>query len=292
MKKKGFLLEVVFILLLLTILSGCQWFSDNPMFPQAKFMVTSEPTHLTPESEDTRRVTVNFQPINKVGAVFSKCTIVYKKPDGTTISSLTRSLALNLTVYDPNWSASGASIVETEPTSVTIEILDIKTEGYLKNNKIPLAIAELTFFGEDLAGHPLELSTEVFVQPFEGLIEQEDITIYIYCLPPENEEDTSASLENGSTCNTCGGSATSGGEAYMVVDIKDPQLVSKVEYSIDGKSAGSSTAPPFVSRRVSVTSCDGILAQAVIYDIFGNYTVITEKYEGESGGENGQEEGS
>jgi hypothetical protein len=216
--------------------------------------------------------------------VFSKCTIVYKKPDGTTIPSLTRSLALNLTVYDPNWSASGASIVETEPTSVTIEILDIKTEGYLKNNKIPLAIAELTFFGEDLAGHPLELSTEVFVQPFEGLIEQEDITIYIYCLPVENED--------GGTCSTCGGSVTSGGEAYMVVDIKDPQLVSKVEYSIDGKSAGSSTVPPFVSQRVSVTSCNGILAQAVIYDIFGNYTVITEKYEGEGGGENGQEEGS
>ena len=281
MKKKRFLIEIIFVFLLLVTFSGCQWFSDNPMFPQAKFMVTSEPTHLTPGSEDARKVTVNFQPINKVGAVFSKCTIVYKKPDGTVIPSLTRSSVLNLTVYDPNWTASGALVADTEPASVTIEVLDIKTEGYLKSNKIPLVIAELTFSGEDLAGHPLELSTEVFVQPFEGLIEQEDITIYIYCVPPENEEeDAAASLENESTCNTCGDSATSEGEAYMVVDIKDPQLVSKVEYSIDGKSAGSSTIPPFVSQRVSVTSCDGILAQAVVYDIFGNYTVVTEKYEG------------
>ena len=262
MRKKRLLVEVIFILLLLTVLSGCQWFSDNPMFPRAKFIVTGEPTHLTP-SEEERVVTVKFQPINKVGAVLSKCTIVYKKPDGTVIPSLTRSVALNLTIYDPNWTAVGALVADTEPASVTIEVLDMKTEGYLKSNKIPLVIAELTFSGEDLAGHPLELSTEVFVQPFEGLIKQEDIEIYIYCLPPEGG----------------GGCAASGGEAYMVVDIKNPQLVSKVEYSVDGKPAGSSTAPPFVSQRVSVKSCNKIVAQAVVYDIFGNYTVKSEQYE-------------
>ena len=52
----------------------------------------------------------------------------------------------------------------------------------------------------------------------------------------------------------------------MVVDIKEPQLVSRVEYFINGKPAGSSTAPPFVSQQVSVASCEGI-AQAVVYDI-------------------------
>ncbi|MDK2897331.1 MAG: hypothetical protein PWP04_1451 [Candidatus Atribacteria bacterium] len=270
MQKKKFWGAVVFILLFVTGLSGCQWFADNPMFPQAKFMVTSEPTHLAP-GEEERIVTVNFQPINKVGARLSKCTIIYKKPEGTVIPTLTRSLVLNLTIYDPNWTAAGASMVVTEATSVEIEVLDIKTEGYLKSNKIPLVVAELIFSGEDLAGHPLELSTEVFVQAFVGLIQQEDITIHVYCLPPVTEGD-STSLEDGSTC------AASGGEAYMAVDIKDPQLVSKVEYSLDGKSAGSDTTPPFVSRRVSVTSCDGILAQAVVYDIFGNYTVKSVKF--------------
>jgi len=265
LRKKRLLVEVIFILLLLTVLSGCQWFSDNPMFPRAKFMVTGEPTHLTPKEEE-RVVTVKFRPINKVGAMLSKCTIVYKKPDGTVIPSLTRSVALNFTIYDPNWTAAGALVADTEPASVMIEVLDMKTEGYLKSNKIPLVIAELTFSGEDLAGHPLELSTEVFVQAFEGLIEQDDIDIYIYCLPPEDEGG----------CATC---AASGGEAYMVVDIKDPQLVSKVEYSVDGKPAGSSTAPPFVSQRVSVKSCNKIVAQAVVYDIFGNYTVKSEQYE-------------
>ena len=275
MKEKRFLVEIIFVLLLLVTLSGCQWFSDNPMFPQAKFMVTGEPTHLTP-SEEERVVTVKFRPINKVGAVFSKCTIVYKKPDGTVIPSLTRSVALNLTIYDPNWTAVGALVADTEPASVTIEVLDMKTEGYLKSNKISLVIAELTFSGEDLAGHPLELSTEVFVQAFEGLIKQDDITIYIHC----------SSTESGDTCATC---AASGGEAYMVVDIKNPQLVSKVEYSVDGKPAGSSTAPPFVSQRVSVKSCNKIVAQAVVYDIFGNYTVKSEQYKEEEEGEENQQ---
>jgi len=261
LRKKRLLVEVIFILLLLTVLSGCQWFSDNPMFPRAKFIVTGEPTHLTP-SEEERVVTVKFQPINKVGAVLSKCTIVYKKPDGTVIPSLTRSVALNLTIYDPNWTAVGALVADTEPASVTIEVLDMKTEGYLKSNKIPLVIAELTFSGEDLAGHPLELSTEVFVQSFEGLIKQDDITIYVHCSSPEG----------GDTC------AASGGEAYMIVDIKEPQLVSRVEYFINGKPAGSSTAPPFVSQQVSVASCEGI-AQVVVYDIFGNYTVVTKEFE-------------
>ena len=59
-------------------------------------------------------------------------------------------------------------------------------------------------------------------------------------------------------------------EAYMIVDIKEPQLVSRVEYFINGKPAGSSTAPPFVSQQVSVASCEGI-AQVVVYDIFGKH---------------------
>ncbi len=264
MRKKRLLVEVIFILLLLTVLSGCQWFSDNPMFPRAKFMVTGEPTHLTPK-EGERVVTVKFRPINKVGAMFSKCTIVYRKPDGTVIPSLTRSVALNFTIYDPNWTAAGALVAGTEPASVTIEVLDMKTEGYLKSNKIPLVIAELTFSGEDLAGHPLELSTEVFVQAFEGLIKQDDITIYVHCSSPES----------GGNCVAC---AACGGEAYMAVDLIEAQLVSRVEYFINGKSAGSSTAPPFVSQRVSVASCEGI-AQAVVYDIFGNYTVVTKEFE-------------
>ncbi|HXL02830.1 MAG TPA: hypothetical protein PK016_06940, partial [Candidatus Atribacteria bacterium] len=77
MYKKILVLSLTFLFLL----SGCNWFSDNPMFPRAKIIIAG-----TPIEEDTGKIAFEFVAVNKVGAQLTECHLKYKKPDGTELT--------------------------------------------------------------------------------------------------------------------------------------------------------------------------------------------------------------
>ncbi len=258
MKQK---LIIIFIIAILFYLTGCNWFADNPMFPTAKFIITSDKSTLGQGLDSdgneiiNREVVFTFIPINKVGAIITNCEIIYKKTSGETISSLTRNVGMNLSIYDISWQ-SGEPIDEEFKAEQKIEIYGTKTEGYLKENKIASAIANVKFTGNDMAGHPIEYKSEILIETFSG-IEEEDVEIYSVCSKDEYTGKLTVAI---------------------AAQIKNALSVEKVVFSANEKSGGTKTIAPYISDPIVFNSgIEKIIASIAVYDILGN--IITKSKE-------------
>ena len=292
MMKKHFLQILLILMGVIISLTGCRWFADNPMFPTGKISITVDKTYIGVKEEQTgtedniyvkrtidRDVTFNFRSLNNVGVELTKCTIKYRNTDGIFIDSLTRDLDIYLLIIPSGIPLSKESTYDTikqEPTptptaspttsqsSITLQIFDPNTEGYLRSNKITTAVAQVIFVGQDLAGHELQsFKKEININVYQGIPEGDlgkDFVLTTVC-----EE----------TCD--------GIKAFLQLDAADPDKIDRVEFFINGKSAGVSSNPPFQSTALSFNddtscgieySCKDIKGYAIIYDIFGNSTIV------------------
>lgn len=269
MYKKILVLSLTFLFLL----SGCNWFSDNPMFPRAKINITG-----TPVEEDTGKIAFEFVAVNKVGAQLTECHLKYKKPDGAELTTLSKTIGVQIDIIPPgtpiaeNAIPSETSTTEnTESssteggikTSYTIDVLPADVEVYLKKNGIGVVKVGVTFKGTDLAGHEVNYTGGEFVlNLLEGY--QENAVLEFFCVP----------VTGG--CTSCNSSTITSYNVGISLKVDDPLVIKKVEFYINGKYAGEATQPPFISGTVSMATSTGtVLGKAVIYDINGNISTVS-----------------
>ena len=84
-------------------------------------------------------------------------------------------------------------------------------------------------------------------------------------------------------CTSCNSSTTTSYNVGISLNVDDPLVIKKVEFYINGKYAGETTQPPFISDTISVATSTGtVLGKAVIYDTNGNISTVskTEKVQG------------
>jgi len=164
LKSKLLILSVILISLFL--FSGCRWFADNPLFPRAKLMISAGPEKIGLNDDDNtmiRDVEFTFQPLNQVGAELTYCTIQYKTLGGELIEEVTRSIWVYVAV-PPSLEEENSETKEIIKTK--IEVLDIRTETYLRSQNITHAQAIVTFSGRDLAGHSVSFTKGIQVVLF------------------------------------------------------------------------------------------------------------------------------
>lgn len=277
MYKKILVLSLTFLFLL----SGCNWFSDNPMFPRAKINIAG-----TPIEEDTGKIAFEFVAVNKVGAQLTECHLKYKKPDGTELTTLSKTIGVQIDIIPPgtpmaeNVIPSETSTTEdTESsftkggtkTSCTIDALPEDVEVYLKRNGIGVTRVGVTFSGTDFASHEVSYTGGEFIfNLLEGY--EEGLDIEFFYIPTTGD------------CTSCPDGTTTSYNVGISLKVNDPLAIKKVEFYINGKYAGEATKAPFISKTASVADGSEVLGVAVVYDINGGINTIskTQKIGGET----------
>lgn len=273
---------LVLSLTALFLLSGCNWFSDNPMFSRAK-MIISTPSE---DNDEIGVITFEFVAVNKVGIQLTQCHLRYKKPDGTELTALSETIDIHIDIIPPGTPmAENAGYSSTEggiKTSCKIDVLPANVETYLKRNGIGVVIVSVTFSGIDLAGHEVNYTGGEFVfNLLEGY--EKDLNIEFFCVP---------ATESCTSCPSGTGSYNIGISLSAKEDSTiDLLVIKKVELYINGKSAGVATKLPFISETVNMTvspdtGTGSIIGVAVIYNINDGVNTIskTQKIEGEETG--------
>lgn len=269
MYKKILVLSLTFLFLL----SGCNWFSDNPMFPRAKVIISTP----IEDNDEIGVITFEFIAVNKVGAQLNECHIKYKKSDGTELTALSETIDIHIDIIPPGTPiAENAGYSSTEggiKTSCKIDVLPADIETYLKKNSIGVVIVDITFSGIDFAGHEVNYTGGEFVfNLLEGY--EEGLVIEFFCVPATG---SCSSCSNGSGSYNIGISLSAKEDSMI-----DPLVIKKVEFYINGKSAGVVTKPPFISETVNMTvSSDtgtgSVIGVAVIYDINDGVSMISKQ---------------
>lgn len=238
-------------------LSSCGWFSDNPMFPRAKVEIVGE---VVPSSETVNKnlglVKFTFTPLNKVGVRITQCKLEYRKVDGSSLSSLVTTVPINIDVIPSGTPMASMAGIENASVTYEIDLLPPNVETYLKSNRIPTVVVTVTFHGIDYATHAVSYSAGAFrlnllEAPLEGL------SLTFFC--------------------SIGGAVANIG-CVLDTKIVDPALITKVEFFMNGESAGVDTKPPFVSNTVSIdfSSTSTVVGVALVYDINGGMIMVTE----------------
>jgi len=247
----------------LFFLSSCGWFSDNPMFPKAKVSITGEVlvpslSVASAESKNWGLTRFTFTPLNRVGVKITQCRLEYRKADGTVLAALTRTIGTSIDVIPPQ--TPMASVAGMEDASVTWEadLLPPDVEAYIRSNRIPVVIVTVTFSGTDYATHAVSYRGGDFgFSMLEGL---PSVDLEFFCTV-------------GGGCPSC--NTESSVQVGCALKVDDATVIKKVEFSINGQSAGVDTTPPFVSESVGVSLSDTVTAVAAVYDVNGGVSIAT-----------------
>ncbi|MGQ9747126.1 MAG: hypothetical protein ACUVQZ_05090 [Candidatus Caldatribacteriaceae bacterium] len=263
MKKIWFLIFIVNMIIVLFSLSSCGWFSDNPMFPRAKVKIVGEVIASSgATNSNLGLVKFTFTPLNKVGVRMTQCKLEYKKVDGFLLSSLATTIPINIDVIPIETPMASMAGIEDASVSYEIDLLPPNVETYLKLNRIPTVVVTVTFHGTDYATHAVSYSTGAFrlnllEAPLEGL------SLTFFC-------------SAGGECPSCGSSAMASVGCVLDTKTLDPAFITKVEFSMNGESAGVDTKPPFLSNTVSMDFSSTVVGVALVYDINGGMIMVTE----------------
>jgi len=243
------------------------------MFPRAK-MIISTPSE---DNDEIGVITFEFVAVNKVGVQLTECHAKYKKPDGTELTALSETIDIHIDVIPPGTPmAENAGYSSTEggiKTSCKIDFLPADIETYLKRNGIGVVIVGVTFSGIDFAGHKVNYAGGEFVfNLLEGY--QENAVIEFFCVPATG---------GCTSCNSGTGSYNIGISLSAKEDsMIDPLIIKRVEFYINGESAGVATQPPFISNTVNMTvspdtGTGSVIGVAVIYDINNGVSMISKQ---------------
>ncbi len=259
-----FFLVLVFVALLLSV-SGCSWFADNPMFPKAKIRIDAEiVTSSNVESPvgNPGLVRFTFTPLNMVGVRITQYKLEYRKIDNTPLPRLTSTVGTNIDVIPPGTPMASNAGLEDFSVTREIDLLPPDVEAYLKANRIAAVVVAVTFNGVDYASHPVSYRGGEFrVNVLEGVPGAE---LEFFCVP-------------GDSCTPCPSGSLF--QVGCVLKVDDPGVVTKVEFSINGEEAGVDTSPPFISETVGVSPYGRVVGTAVIYDINGGISLVTQTAE-------------
>lgn len=276
MRRKAFFIYLIVsvVALLFLFLSGCGWFSDNPMFPRAKVSIVAEvkvsslsaalaggndSESGSPKSWGWTEFT--FTPLNRVGVKITQCRLEYKKTDGTVLASLTRTIETSIDVIPPQTPMASVAGMETTETKWSVDLLPPDVEAYLRSNRIPGVIVSVTFYGVDYATHSVQYrGGDLAFSMLEGLLDVNSLELQFFCTPG---------------CSTGCSDSFRVGCLLNLKENTDASMITKVVFSINGEPAGVDTAPPFVSESVPVSLSDTVIAVAVVYDINGGVLTVT-----------------
>jgi len=260
MKRTLFLGLLAGILAFYLPLSGCGWLSDNPMFPRAKISITGEiSTSATGSAENLGLVRFTFTPLNKVGVQITQYRLEYKKKDGTALPSLTTTIDTSIDIIPPATPMASNAGIETFSVTRELDLLPSDVEAYLKSNRIPAVIVTVTFSGTDYATHAVSYQGGAFrFNLLEGL--PSGLTLEFFCTV-------------GGGCASCGSAFELNVGCALQAD--DPGMITKVEFYLNGESAGTDTAAPFISNTVSVGPNDQVVGVALVHDINGGISTVT-----------------
>lgn len=251
------------IALVFFVFPGCNWFADNPMFPRAKIRIDAEVVTPSASSEEKNPglVRFTFTPLNMVGARITQYRLEYRKVDGTPLPRLASTVGTNIDIIPPGTPMASNAGLEDFSVIKEIDLLPPDVEAYLKTNRIPAVIVTVTFSGVDYASHPVSYRGGEFrLNVFESLPE---VKLEFFCA-------------SGDSCASCpSGSSVQIGCALTFDNPAAAAAVTKVEFYLNGKEAGVDTSPPFVSETVGVSMYDRVIGTAVIYDINGGVSVVT-----------------
>lgn len=261
MKGAKFFGLIASMVILLPFLSSCGWLSDNPMFPRAKVSITGEViTSSETSAKNLGLVKFTFTPLNKVGVQITQYRLEYKKKDGTALPSLTTTVGTSINVIPPETPMASNAGAENFSVTCEIDLLPSDVEAYLKSNRIPAVIVTVTFSGVDYATHDVSYQGGAFrFNVLEGL--PSGLELQFFC----TVEEGCASCGTTSKANV--GCALKGGY--------DAGVITKVEFYINGKSAGVDTTAPFISNTVSMGPNDSVVGVALVYDINGGMSTVT-----------------
>jgi len=231
------------------------------MFPRAKIIIAG-----TPIEEDTGKIAFEFVAVNKVGAQLTECHLKYKKPDGTELTDLSKTIGVQIDIIPPETPmAENAGYSSTEggiKTSYTIDVLPADVEVYLKRNGIGVTRVGVTFSGTDFASHEVNYTGGEFTfNLLEGY--EEGLDIEFFYIPVTGD------------CTSCPDGTTTSYNVGISLKVNDPLAIKKVEFYINGKYAGETTQPPFISKTANVADGSEVLGVAVVYDINGGINTIS-----------------
>ncbi|MCX7730775.1 MAG: hypothetical protein N2205_06130 [Candidatus Caldatribacterium sp.] len=253
-------LVVALALIVLVSLSSCAWFADNPMFPRAKLSINAEMVTSTGGATGNKNpglVKFTFTPLNRVGVRITQYKLEYRRADGVALPSLTSTVATNIDIIPPGTPMASNAGIENFSVTKEIDLLPPDVEAHLKANRIPAVVVTVTFSGIDYANHPVSYRGGEFrMNVLEGFPEA---SLAFFC------------VFDGDCPSCVSGTVRIG----CALEVDDPGGVTKVEFYINGRQAGVRMTPPFVSETVEMSLYGVVSGVAVVYDINGGISVIT-----------------